>query len=60
MAGYVFAGWFTTKTGGEAISPDTTITENRTYYAHWVNDSRTMITFRDNIPITVTFDNNID
>ena len=33
--GYVFAGWFTARTGGEKISSDTVVTDDVTYYAQW-------------------------
>lgn len=33
--GYVFLGWFTAVEGGTRLLPDTIITEDVTYYAHW-------------------------
>ena len=35
-AGYAFAGWWTAKSGGTQISEDTKVTDDATYYAHWV------------------------
>ena len=34
-SGYTFDGWFTAASGGTKIAPDTKITANVTYYAHW-------------------------
>ena len=44
--GYDFAGWFTSKTGGEQITEDITvqITANQTLYAHWVASKGTVYT----------------
>ena len=33
--GYVFAGWFTKKSGGTKITAKTKVIKNVTYYAHW-------------------------
>lgn len=33
--GYIFAGWFTEKTGGEQVTTDTVFTDDTTIYAHW-------------------------
>lgn len=33
--GYVFAGWFTAKSGGSKVSATTKISKNVTLYAHW-------------------------
>lgn len=32
---YTLKGWFTSKTGGTRIQPETTVTGNITYYAQW-------------------------
>ena len=32
----IFVGWFTTTSGGEQIGPDRVITDNITFYAHWI------------------------
>lgn len=32
-----FVGWFTKAEGGDMISSSTTVTGNKTYYAHWVD-----------------------
>jgi len=44
-SGYHFAGWYTTRTGGRRITPETKveITANQTLYAHWTK-----------IPVNVT------
>ena len=34
-SGYVFEGWFTSAKGGTKISPETKVTGDVTYYAHW-------------------------
>ena len=34
-SGYTFAGWYTSKTGGEQITSATIPTSTTTYYAHW-------------------------
>ena len=34
--GYTFAGWWTEKDGGTRINNTTKVTENKIYYAHWV------------------------
>ena len=34
-AGYTLSGWYTTATGGSKISTATTISADKTYYAHW-------------------------
>ena len=37
--GYTFRGWFTAGLGGEQVmSPDTAVTEDVTYYAHWLKN----------------------
>jgi len=48
-AGYEFAGWFTTRTGGQPIFADTVakLTKNTTIYAHWTGG-----------PVKVTFNVN--
>ena len=32
---YDFDGWFTASEGGEAVTAETVVTEDVTYYAHW-------------------------
>lgn len=32
---YVFQGWYTARTGGDAVTADTTFTDDMTVYAHW-------------------------
>ena len=34
-ANFIFAGWYTAKSGGSKISAATGITANRTFHAHW-------------------------
>ena len=34
-AGYVFDGWFTQADGGSKVAATTTVSANRTFYAHW-------------------------
>lgn len=34
-SGYVFDGWYTSRTGGTRISESSTVTTTRTLYAHW-------------------------
>ena len=34
-SGYTFDGWYTASSGGTKITSSTTITENKTLYAHW-------------------------
>lgn len=48
---YTFAGWFDTQetTGGTQLTTETTITENKTWYARWTEAKRSY---------TVTFDKN--
>lgn len=40
-SGYTFDGWYTSASGGAKITNSTTITENKTIFAHWtkVNDN---------------------
>ena len=51
-SGYNFVGWFTTKTGTNAVSATTTVTtaSNHTLYAHWEYKT---------IAVTITKGNNI-
>lgn len=35
--GYRLIGWFTADEGGEEVTASTLVTEDRAYYAHWVN-----------------------
>jgi uncharacterized repeat protein (TIGR02543 family) len=41
-AGYTFNGWFTTSTGGTALSSPYTVTGNVTLYAQWTANSYTI------------------
>ena len=34
---YDFDGWFTTKSGGTQVSDSATVTEDKIYYAHWLD-----------------------
>ena len=40
--GYAFDGWYTEITGGEKISSGTVPSGNSIYYAHWINQSKTL------------------
>ena len=42
MTGYVFAGWYTEKTGGTRITDNTPVTKDETYYAHWIRQGATV------------------
>ena len=33
---FIFDGWFTAKEGGDKITEETVVTEDVTYYAHWI------------------------
>ena len=35
-SGYTFDGWYTSSSGGSKVTSGTTITENKTLYAHWI------------------------
>lgn len=48
--GYTFQGWYTAKTSGGKVGPDTRATLSRTLYAHWVKSAVT--------DHTLTFDAN--
>ena len=41
-AGYTFTGWYTAASGGSLISTTTTVSDDVTYYAHWVGNSYTI------------------
>jgi uncharacterized repeat protein (TIGR02543 family) len=43
--GYVFNGWFTAQSGGTAITGSTVINATATYYAHWTENIRYLVTF---------------
>lgn len=45
--GYVFLGWYTSRTGGKKISSTQVVKANTTYYAHWISSSR-KVTFKLN------------
>ena len=36
--GYIFDGWYTAASGGSKITSSTTISGNKTFYAHWSSD----------------------
>ena len=40
--GYTFDGWYTASGGGTKITSSTTITENKTLYAHWAPNTYTV------------------
>ena len=39
QSGYSFNGWYTAKTGGDKITPDTVFSANVTVYAQWTKNS---------------------
>ena len=39
-SGYIFTGWYTGKNDGDLVVNDTVVTENVTYYAHWVKSAK--------------------
>ena len=39
LEGYVFTGWFTSKTGGNRVTPADKFTRNMTVYAHWSKEA---------------------
>jgi len=38
-AGYKFAGWYTSKIGGELVTDSFFVTSSRTVYAHWIKNN---------------------
>ena len=38
LSGYIFDGWYTAATGGTPVTEDTTVSGNRTVYAHWIHE----------------------
>ena len=45
---YLFDGWYTDETHGTRIDENTIVTEDKTYYAHWIKHSLKTITFDQN------------
>ena len=45
--GYIFTGWYTKASGGTLVPANTIITEEITYYAHWVKSAKSL-TFQQN------------
>lgn len=39
LEGYVFSGWFTSKTGGNKVTPSDKFIRNMTVYAHWSKEA---------------------
>lgn len=58
--GYVFAGWFTAKEGGNPFSFDTAITANTTVYAHWTPEQGGETPPPPTGNVTVRFDYNYE
>lgn len=55
--GFVLGGWIDSH--GDFITEGTKILEDATFSATWVaRDNITTITFRDNIPVTITYESN--
>ncbi|HJB89946.1 MAG TPA: S-layer homology domain-containing protein [Candidatus Eisenbergiella merdigallinarum] len=53
QSGYSFNGWYTAKTGGDKITPDTVFSASVTVYAQWTED-----TPPQPAEYTITFDGN--
>ena len=53
QSGYSFNGWYTAKTGGDQITPDTVFSASMTVYAQWTKD-----TPPQPAEYTITFDGN--
>lgn len=54
---YYLVGWYDNIEGGEELTEDTEVLGDKTYYARWIKATYT-ITFRDNIPLTISYDRN--
>ena len=54
---YYLVGWYDSLEGGEELTEDTEVLGDITYYARWIKATYT-ITFRDNIPLTISYDRN--
>ena len=53
----MLGGWIDSH--GDFITEGTKILEDATFHATWVEqDNTTTITFRDNIPVTITYESN--
>jgi uncharacterized repeat protein (TIGR02543 family) len=57
-SGYVFAGWYTTATGGTRVVSTTRVTANVTYYAQWAanNLAGSIVTISSALNRTQVFD----
>lgn len=51
-SGYTFVGWYTKASGGSKITSKTTVSEAKTYYAHWAKVSLTAWTSDDKLGTT--------
>ena len=51
-----FLGWYTEPSGGDKATSTTKVTKEITYYAHWLDVIQ--VTYRDNFPVTLTYDKN--
>ena len=58
--GYHLLGWFTEAIGGIQVNNETKVLENVTYYARWELNGTINLTFRDNIPVSITYNSNFD
>jgi uncharacterized repeat protein (TIGR02543 family) len=54
--GYAFDGWFTTATGGTAVTTSTVFSADATIYARWTSAYTVMFDFYGNGAITATVD----
>ncbi len=55
--GYYLVGWYDSLENGNELTEDTCVVEDTTYHAIWMKNTYT-VTFRDNIPLTITYDKN--
>lgn len=58
--GYLFDGWYTSRTGGTEVTEDTRATADRTVYAHWTEEEPDVPDIPEESPevYTVTFNPN--
>ena len=51
--GYIFNGWYTARDGGEKVTSDTIITNNVTYYAHWLKSAQSLAFEQESLTLRV-------
>ena len=54
-SGYIFAGWWTSASGGSQISSSQIVVGDVTYYAHWTNAARAVVKFDLNVLSTLGY-----